>query len=176
MDVLTAIRRRREITRFLARPIPREVLDAVVESGYLAPTGNNLLSREFVVVQSRAMLDHLAGATPYVPWLKEAQAGIVVTGRPAVSKYWLHDAAIACAFLWLAAVEQGLGAAFGAIYHSEDAAESARRETYVRTALGIPDDRRVVAILGLGYPAAEPEPKTLPPREETIFFERFGGR
>ncbi|WP_245671364.1 hypothetical protein [Pseudobacillus wudalianchiensis] len=42
-------------------------------------------------------------------------------GRPSISKYWLQDASIASAFIWLAAEEEGLGGAFGAIYHSEDA-------------------------------------------------------
>lgn len=40
-----------------------------------------------------------------------AQAAIVVTGRPNVSKYWLQDGSIVTAFIWLAAtdLEPGLG-------------------------------------------------------------------
>ncbi len=173
MNVLEAIQRRREITAFTDQPIPAEELAQVTEAAYLAPAGNNLPSRELVVVEERSMLDHLAEATPFVPWLKEAKAAIVLTGRPDISKYWLQDASIASGFIWLSAVEQGLGAAFGAIYHSEDQEESEKRESYVREALAIPDDRRVVAILGLGYPREEPPAKKLVPKEEIIHYGKF---
>jgi nitroreductase len=173
MNVLEAIRQRREITRYQQRPVEREVLAQLLDAAYLSPTGNNLPSREFILVTDKNMLEYLSQSTPFVPWLKEAAAAIAVTARPDVSKYWLQDASIACGFIWLAAVGLGLGAAFGAIYHAEDAEESARRETYVRNALSIPADRRVVAILGLGYPDQQPAPKEPLPREEIIHLERF---
>lgn len=174
--ILSIIQQRREITRFQSRAIERPILEKVLEAGYLSPTGNHLPSREFIAVTDRTMLDHLSRTTPYMPWLKEAAAAIVVTARPDVSKYWLQDASIACGLIWLTAVDLGLGLAFGAVYHSEDAAESERRENFVRQALSIPHDRRVVAILGLGYPAQPPGPKKPMPRETIIFYERFGGR
>jgi len=173
MDVLSAIRRRREITRFQPNPIEGQLLENVLEAAYLSPTGNHLPSREFIAVTDKSMLTHLSQTTPYMPWLKEAAAGIVVTGRPNVSKYWLHDASIACGYIWRAAVAVGLGAAFGAVYHAEDAVESARRENFVRQALALPGDRRIVAIMGLGHPAQTPAPKTPMPREEIIYYERF---
>ena len=100
-------------------------------------------------------------------------AAIVITGRPDVSKYWLQDSSIASGFIWLSATELGLGTAFGAIYHSEDADESLKREDYVRAALSIPNDRRIVAILGLGYPEQVPPAKSLLPRESIIHYEKF---
>ena len=75
-------------------------------------------------VTNPEMLQHLAHATPFVPWLAEAAAAIVITGRADISKYWLQDASIASGFIWLSSTELGLGSAFGAIYHAEDADES----------------------------------------------------
>lgn len=173
MSVLDVIRSRREITSFLDKKIPTDVLNQVIDAAYYAPSGNNLLSREFLVVENRAMLDTLEKTTPYMKWLKTAQAAIVVTGRQDISKYWLQDASIACAFIWLAAEEVGLGLGFGAVYHSEDADESKRRENHVRQALNIPQDRRIVAILGLGYPAEKPKEKKFLNKHETIFYETF---
>ena len=106
-------------------------------------------------------------------WMKTAPSAIVVTGRPLISKYWLQDASIACAFIWLTATEFGLGLGFGAVYHSEDEEESFRREAYVRKLLNIPDDRRIVAILGLGYPDEQPKQKKTHEREQLIFYENF---
>lgn len=173
MLVSDAIRQRREITKYQAKEIPEKLLEEIVESAYLSPTGNNLPSREFIVVQKREVLNHLAKTTPFMPWLTEATAAIVVTGRPDVSKYWLQDASIACGFIWLSAVGQDLGAAFGAVYHSEDEAESRRRESHVCDALGIPDDRRIVAVIGLGYPAEIPGPKHHTAKEDIVFYEAF---
>lgn len=173
MFVSDAIRQRREITNYQAKEIPDNLLEEIIESAYLSPTGNNLPSREFVVVKNREMLVHLAKTTPFMPWLTEAAAAIVVTGRPAVSKYWLQDASIACGFIWLSAVEKELGAAFGAVYHAEDEAESERRESHVRDALGIPEDRRIVAIIGLGYPAEIPAPKKHVAKEDIVYYEKF---
>jgi nitroreductase len=174
MDVLTAIEKRREITRFKPDPVPREVLDQLLRALHLAPSGNNLPSREFVIVENRETLQTLAQTTPYMKWLEEAAGAAVIFAAPEVSKYWLQDATIAGAFLWLAATSLGLGAAWGAVYHSEDAEESRRREDHVRRTLGIPESYRVVAILGFGRPAAEPAPKDPIPVERVFHKERYG--
>lgn len=173
MDVFEAIRNRREITKYSDKPIPEDVLTRVEDAGMYAPTGNNLPSKDLIVVKDRSTLDQLANTTAYMKWLLEAPTAIAVTGRPDVSKYWLQDASIACAFIWLQAVEEGLGSAFGAVYHSQDEQESIRRESHVRNVLSIPDDRRVVAVLGLGYPNETPKPKKHIPRDEIIHYEKF---
>src|SRR5690606_30316259 len=174
MDVLAAINKRREITRFKPDPIPDRLMDALLQSLYLAPSGNNLPSREFIVVKRREMLRSLATTTPYTKWLEQADAGVVIVGRPDVSKYWLQDASIAGGYAWLTAVSLGLGAAWGAVYHSEDEAESKRREDRVRKLLGIPDPYRVVAVLGFGFPDEEPKPKEMYPMERVFHREGYG--
>jgi len=175
MKVIEAIERRREITRFRPEPIPEETIQTLLHALHLAPAGNNSISREFVIVRDRSRLDTLANTTPYMAWLREAALGVVVVADPQVSKYWLQDATLAGGFLWLAAVEQGLGMAWGAVYHSEDAAESARRENHARGLLAIPALKRVVAILGVGYPAIEPAPKKLHPKSAVLHLESYDG-
>jgi nitroreductase len=173
MNTLDAIRLRREITAFTAEPIPGVIRDQLEEALHLAPTGNHALSRKFILVEERGLLDRLSQTTPWTEWLRQAALGVVILAEPGVSKYWLQDATIAGAFLWLAATDLGLGMAWGAVYHSEDAAESERRESYVRDLLGVPDRFRVVAILGLGWPARKPEPKTPHPREDVFYREAW---
>ncbi|WP_102345071.1 nitroreductase family protein [Bacillus sp. Marseille-P3661] len=173
MDVFKAIEERREITSFTDKKIQTDILEKLLQSAYLAPSGNNLPSREFIVVTAKEKLLSLSNSTPYVPWLTTSQAAIVITGRPDVSKYWLQDASIASGFIWLQAVESGLGVGFGAIYHSEDPVESKKREDYVRAELSIPSDRRIVAILGLGYQDTPPQPKKLLARDTIIYYEKF---
>ena len=159
MDVIEAIKNRREITRYLDREIDKEVLEAVVDATYFAPTGNNLPSKDIIVITDPEKLAALKDTTPFMPWIADAKAAVAITGRPDVSKYWLQDSSIAAGYCWLAAVEQGLVGAFGAIYHAEDAEESEKRESHARKILAIPADRQVVAIIGLGYPAETKPPK-----------------
>ncbi|WP_079529466.1 nitroreductase family protein [Halobacillus hunanensis] len=173
MDVLEAIKARREITSYKDEPVPDDILRKVEDAGVFAPTGNNLPSKHLIVVKERGTLDKLAETTPYMSWMKKAQAAIVVVGKPEVSKYWLQDASFACAFIWLEAVEVGLGSAFGAIYHAQDQQESEERETHVRKLLEIPEECRIVAGLGLGYPDQTPKPKTHVPRDEIVRYETF---
>lgn len=174
MDVLEAIKLRREITQFKSDPIDQATVDQLIQSVYLAPSGNNLPSREFIVVTEKDMLKLLTPATPYMKWLEHAAVGFVIIGNPDESKYWLQDATIAAGFLWLTAVSLGLGAAWGAIYHSEDAIESDKRERLVREMLNIPDHLRVIAILGLGYPANQPLAKEMYPLQRVFHQESYG--
>lgn len=83
---------------------------------------------------------------------------------------------MASGFIWLTAADLNIGAAFGAVYHAEDAVESKRREEFVRSALSIPADRRVIAILGLGYPEQEPAAKELPRRQSIVYYEQFNSK
>lgn len=173
MDVFQAIQARREITKYQDRPISDDVLKKVEDAGVFAPTGNNLPSKNLVVVKNRDTLDKLAETTPYMKWLYEAPAAIAVIGKPGTSKYWLQDASIACAFIWLQAVEVGLGSAFGAVYNAQDEQESIQLEGYVRDLLAVPKESRVVAVLGLGYPKETPGPKKHIPREDVVHYEKF---
>ena len=175
LSILETIQSRREITQFKNEKLSEEVLSQIVDAGYYAPTGNHLQSREFIVVTEREMLDHLEKTTPFMKWMKTAQAALVITGRRDISKYWLQDASIAAAFIWLTATELNVGLGFGAIYHSEDHEESEKRESYVRNALHIPADRNIVAVLGLGYADEKPKEKKHHKREEIVHYETFNG-
>lgn len=168
MDVLSAIQKRREITAYQEIPISEEDLSKLKTALYQSPAGNNLPSREFILITNKMLLAQLSKTTPYMRWLEQAAAGVAIVGNEELSKYWLQDASIAGGYLWLAATSLGLGAAWGAVYHSEDHSESAQRESYVRDLLSIPAHYRVVAILGLGYPASDPPPKEMY-AEDTVF-------
>lgn len=54
--------------------------------------------------------------------------------------------------------------------------ESKQREGYVRQLMQIPDALRVVAIIGVGYPAKEPAPKLLYPLETVFHREQYAKR
>jgi len=173
MDFKDVVKNRREMTKFTNKAIPMETIEEIIQQVSLSPTGNNLPSREFIIVKNRKTLDYLSETTPYMKWLKEAQGAIVITGCPNISKYWLQDASIASSYIWLAAVNEGLGCAFGAVFNITDEAETLHREDYVKNALSIPSDRKIVAILGLGYISDQPAKKKVIPKEDIVHYEVF---
>lgn len=174
MQTLSVIKQRREVTQFQPTPVPRDHIRALIEAGYYSVTGNNLPSREFVVVEDAATREALSRATPYMPWAKDAPLNLVIAGNPQVSKYWLQDATIAASNIWLVATELGLGAAWGAIHHAEDPVACARREQAVRDAVGIPAELRPVAVLGIGYAAAPPKEKEMYPLARVVHLHSWG--
>lgn len=172
MEVSQAIQQRRSVKQYEQRPIPMDLLRQVVEAAYLAPTGANWRSREVLVVTDRDQLQQLGNTHGACKWLSGAPAGVVLLGDPAASRYWVEDCSVAATFAWLRAMELGLGCAWAAMYQSDNPEESARREGFCRQVLGVPEHLRVVAVMGLGYPAESPEPK---PRRDYNSVVHWGG-
>jgi nitroreductase len=137
---------------FSDRPVDDEALAAVLGAARVAPSADNLQTWRFVVVraaETRARLGEAAGGAVGAT-LHSAPLGVAVCGvRAFVTRkrreqpfVWI-DVPIALSHLLLQATELGLGCAWT---HQLD-------EARVRATLSIPDDVRVVALLGLGWPA-----------------------
>ncbi len=176
MDALEAIRNRRSIKKYTGDPVPQETLQQLVEAAYSAPSGANKNPWQFVVVTDRTTLDLLAGAHQYCGWLKSAQAAIAILADPAESRYWLEDCSAAAENILIACTALGLGAAWAAMYLSDDVEETDRRELIVREILGVPDDLRVPIVLGIGVPAAQPGERKRPDLDEIVHWGKFGSK
>jgi len=173
VEVTEAIRQRRSIKTFHEREIPADILKQLLDAAYLAPTGGNYPSREFLVVSNREQLVKLSQAHAHCPFLASAAAAVALLGKPAQSRYWVEDCGVAGAHIWLSAVSLGLGAAWAAMYQSDNEPESTRREQYCRDVLGLPANLRVVGVLALGYPAAIPHPKPRPAYDAVVHWGTY---
>lgn len=76
MNVISTIERRREITKFKEYSILSGLLEKLIQALYLSPSGNNLPSREFMLITNRQKLLQLSSTTPYMKWLGGAAAGV----------------------------------------------------------------------------------------------------
>lgn len=173
MQVIESIKSRRSIKKYQAKPISKEVALKLIEAASMAPTGANKQPWEFVLFTDKSKLAHLSKCHQYSAWLADAALGVALVGDPDRGKYWLEDCCCAAENLWLAATDMGLGVAWGAVFQNFDSTESEKRESFVREALGIPKKYRVIALLGLGYPADEPKTKELRKLEEIVHWEKF---
>ena len=168
MTVTEAIRNRRSIRKYSARPVEDEKLAAVLEAARLAPSAANKQNWKFIAVRDPALRVKLTEACGGQKFVGEAPVILVACatelhtmtcGQPADT----IDPAIAMSFMLLAAAEQGLGTCWLGFFYEEK----------VKAALGIPSHMRVVAVSPLGYPAENPAARARKGAEEVISYNRF---
>ena len=188
-DVVTS---RRMVRSFDARPIPTNVLDRVLDLARRVPAAGNTQGLDLVVLEGAETSRYWdASLTPErraaFPWpgLLDAPVLIIPVSWPAAYverygeddkartglgeseaswsvPYWYVDTAFSAMVAMLAAVDEGLGALFfGQFEH----------EAVIKRALGIPDDRRPVGTIALGYGSAEQRPSASSMRPRRSFDE-----
>jgi len=191
MDALDAMRTRRSLAQLREEPVPRELIEHILEAAIWAPNHKRTEPWRFFVFtgESRArlaaafvenyQLDHpTAGADELAgPGHKSANrvlaapATIVVTaeaGRNEVETMENYGAvAAATEHILLATHALGLGA----YWRTGEAAYTAPRNA-IKELIGVPASTRLVAFILLGYPDMEPkEGHRAPVEEKTRWFE-----
>ena len=162
-EVLDFICKRRSVRRFQKKPVPDEILEALMKAAMAAPSGNNVQPWEFVIVQDPPIREALSRVHPWVHMAAGAPVAIVVLGDKS-SEWWQEDCAAATENLLLAAANLGLGAVWCGIKESQAPA--------VRKILNVPANREVLCIVPLGYPAESPPPHTKY-RQDKIHWDRY---
>jgi len=146
LTVWDAITTRKSIRTFDGAPIEKDKLERCLEAARLAPSWANKQCWQFVLVIGK---DEIASLGIVPAPIKNTPALLVACGDPAKSgeregkQYYLVDVAIATEHFVLEALEQGLGTCWVGAF----------KEDKVRSALGIPDGIKVVALVPVGYPA-----------------------
>jgi nitroreductase len=156
MDAYEAALNRRSIRRFKRDKVPWTMLEKCVEAARLSPTGTNKQPLEFIIVDDAkkaaevfstltwAALIHPAG---HPPAGEEPSAYIVILLNKDISGTTPeYDAAAAAQTICLVAVSEGLGSCMLANIKHESLAK----------ALNIPESRRIVLVIALGYANESP--------------------
>lgn len=161
MDTLEAIRKRRSIRRYTDDAIPKADLETIVDAGRLAATGSNRQPWDFVIVTDRAMIAEfrVSGA-----WIASAAAVIVVVMDPR-SRWWIEDGAAAIQNMLLACTALG----YGSCWVEGDALP---REEQFKALLGVPAEKRVMALVPIGVAAESPAPEKKP-LEQVLHWEKY---
>jgi len=148
MEAIDNLKTRRCIRTYRGEPVPREVLEDLIDCARLAPTAMNIQPWEFVVVTDRSMLHRIAHATDYGKFIADAAAFVVVLCRD--TKYYLEDGATATLSILLAAHAHSLGACWVAGDKKPYATEICRL-------VGAPPGHKLISLVPVGYPAEQPE-------------------
>lgn len=157
--VIQAILTRRSIRKFEDRPVPRAILDMILQAGYYAPSGHNMQTWRFTVVEDREKIRRLKEATLLTArehhvycYGFENPACIILISNDERNPDGCQDASCAAENILLAAHSYGLGAVW------LNALMTLRKEEPVKHILdefGVPKDHRIWCMAALGYPLGE---------------------
>lgn len=179
--MIEAIQHRRSIRKFQGKPIENEKLNEILEAARLAPSGNNRQPWFFVVIKDEMLKNEVAIATNNQMWIASAPVVIVAVADLCARsqdyaglyvdeeansfdvKRIVRDTTIAVTHLLLEVDNQELGACWCGAF----------TQAGIRPVLNIPDDKFVLAVIPVGYPAEEPKAKPRKPLEEIIRYERW---
>ena len=157
--MLELIRTRRSIREYRDEPVSEEHRQVLEEAVLRAPTSHNHRPWEFVFVTERETIAAFSTLKPHgASFLAGAPLAVVVLGDPHRSDVWVEDTSIAAAFLQLAAHSLGLGSCWVQVREREHAS-GARASDHVRELVAAPARLEVLAVIGVGHPAEEKEPR-----------------
>jgi nitroreductase len=161
MDALEVIRKRRCIRKYTGAPIPKADLETIVDAGRLAATGSNKQPWDFIVATDRGTIRRFQTVKP---WIEQAAAVIAVVMDPQ-SRWWVEDGSAAIQNIMLACTALG----YGACWVEGDVLP---REEEFKTLLGVPTQKRILAVVPVGVPDESPvKPKK--PLAEVLHWEKF---
>lgn len=159
-SMIELLRARRSIRKYEPRAIEPETVELLKEALLRSPTSRNFRPWEFYFVTDASKLRALSECKPHgAAFLSGAPLGVVICADPDTSDVWIEDASIAAILLQLTAQDLGLGSCWLQVRNRQHA-DGTDSEQYVRNLLNLPEKLRVLAVIGLGYPAETREPLT----------------
>jgi len=145
------IKNRRSIRKYKKQEIEKDKIEKLIKAALLSPSSKARYPCEFIFVNDKELLAKLSQSKPHGSvFLANAPLGIVVTADSTKSDVWIEDASIAATFIILAAEALGLGACWIQI-RKRKYSETINSEEYIRNILSVPDNRRVLAMVGVGH-------------------------
>ena len=173
-DVYDLAVARRTIRRFKPAPVPRDLLERLVNAARLAPSAANVQPLEFVIVDEAGIKAEVFPALKWAAYIApagdprpgEEPAAYVVTlvNSKLREKMFEYDVGAAMENMILAALAEGVGSCW---------LLSIDRDK-LRAALGVPDEYRIDSVLALGYPAEEPAAEVM--GDSCKYWKDAGGR
>lgn len=169
------VQERRSVRDYLARPVEKEKIEAVLEAARLAPSACNAQPWRFAVVtdlvtKEKLTEEGLGGMVVPNTWAKTAPIIIVACSerklfthllaeRVQGVQYHLIDMGMALEHMALKAVELGLGTCFIGWFNGKK----------ICRFLHLPSSWRAECLVTLGYPSALPDPTPRKSLQEISF-------
>ena len=178
MTAKECITGRRSIRQYSDQPVSHELLAQIVETASYAPSWKHTQIVRYIAVEgeTKQKLAKLTSAHPNNGMIMEnapmVVAVTVIKGRCGYERdgsyttargdsWQMFDAGVASEAFCLAAYEQGLGTVIMGIFDQKEASDL----------LEIPEDRELIALIPIGYPAESPIAPRRKPVEELLSYK-----
>lgn len=165
MDVKTAIHARRSIRKYQAKPIPKKILDELLDAARRSPSSMNRQRWNIIVITDEEVRGKLVPASGNQKFVRDCSAYLVGVSEPG-AYYSAVDITIALDHLSLRAVELGLGTCWIGDFDSDK----------IKHILGIPKERDVPICMTVGYPAVRPASRKRKEISTLFHNDRWGRR
>jgi nitroreductase len=199
LEVLDAIKGRKSIRSYKPAPIPKDVLDRLLEALRLAPSAGNRQPYKFIIVQDEGTRKKLAAACKFNPgrlngqeFIAEAPVVIVACGweRKAITRYYKDGQVFLTMGVTPGEIDKDpipydntmpIDLAIALDHLTLVAAAeglgtcwiAGLDELEVKRLLSIPDDMRVPIVMPVGYPVSWPEARPRKPLERLICHDKY---
>jgi nitroreductase len=150
VDAIACLKTRRSIRAYEHKPVPRDVIEDIVDCGRLAASAINIQPWLFVAVDDEDLRRRIAEITDYGKFIADAPVCLAVFCRNV--KYFLEDGSAATQNVLNAARAHGLGSCWVAGHQKAYAPT-------IRALLNVPEDYRLISLVSIGYPAEERQPE-----------------
>jgi nitroreductase len=155
MSIYEKILTRRTIRQFKPRPITKIILENIINSGRLAPSGANLQPLEFILIDEVAITQQVFPCLKWAAYIApngDPRPGqepiayvIILVNKEIRPQSYEWDVGAAMENMILTAWEKGIGSCW---------LLSIDRDR-LRQILSVPENYRIDSVLALGYPAEE---------------------
>lgn len=169
------IRERRSIRRFSKKAISEDIILGALDSALWAPSAGNVQDKEFIVIRNDKTKESLVEAVFEQTWVAHAPVIIVLLSNLSKLRlkfsersefYSLVGGGAALENMLLYLTSEGLSGTHVGLFD----------EVIVKRVLSIPDDRRVVSVIALGYPAEKPPVPQRIDLGNVTFFDNYGNK
>ena len=178
MNVIECIKSRRSIRKYKPNAIDHSIIDSIVSTTSFSPSWKNTQITRFIAIEDQSILstiakchvpDYNAKIINQIPMLIavsyiKGRCGFERDGSYSSKKgdrWQMFDAGVASEAFCLAAYEQGLGTVIMGIFDEAKAA----------SLLEVPEERELVALIPIGYPAESPAAPKRKSVEELLSFK-----
>lgn len=169
-EVLQAIKDRKSVKKFKDTPVPKELIEQIVEAGLYAPSGLNKQAPIVIAVTDKKTRDELsrlnAGKDPFFrsdPFYGAPCVLVVLADKSAHT--YLYDGSLTMGNMLLAAHSLGLGACW--IHRAKETFETPEGKAVLQK-LGLTGDYEGIGNCVVGYPDMTPAAK--PRKENRVFY------
>lgn len=157
MDYFELIKVRKSVRKFKEKEIGKDLENKILEAARIAPSAGNLQGYGIIAIRNKEIKIQLSKAALNQKFISKAPLVLVFYADQKRSSgkyskrgeelYSIQDATIATTFAHLAAANLGLGSVWVGAFIDKD----------VSNILNLPNDKKPVAILPIGYPDTVPK-------------------